>query len=400
MSTIPTYREDLWADERLLDPYPHYRALRDLGPVVWLEAHEMFAVPRYAEVRAVLSDAQSYCSGQGVGLNDLINDLGAGTTLMSDGQLHRHLRSVIGLGLTARAVQSIRDDVQRQADERVAELVERGSFDAVADLARALPLTVVPDLLGWPDGGRDHLLDWASATFDVLGPMNARAEQAIPGVQAMMEFAARTAAEGDLMPGSLGAAILDTARRGELEPAQVPPLLVDYLGPSLDTTISAIGNAVWLLASHPVQWAALKADPELIPNAFNEVVRLESPIRAFTRVASADLQLGGCEIPAGARLAVLYGSANRDETVFEEADQFVVSRPNAVAHLGFGHGTHGCAGQGLARLEGQAVLSALVDQVDALELGQPERGVNNLINAWASLPVTVQRGRPVHGAQA
>ena len=400
MSTIPTYPHDLWTDETLLDPYPHYQALRDLGPVVWLEAQEMYAVPRYAEARAVLSDADSFCSGQGVGLNDVINDLGAGTTLMSDGQLHRHLRSVIGLGLTARAVQSIRDDVQRQADERVAELVERGSFDAVSDLARALPLTVVPDLLGWPDSGREHLLDWASATFDVLGPMNARARQAIPGVQEMMEFAARTAAEGDLILGSLGAAIVDTARRGELEPPQVPPLLVDYLGPSLDTTISAIGNAVWLLASHPDQWAALKADPGLIPDAFNEVVRLESPIRAFTRVATDDLQLGGCEVPAGARLAVLYGSANRDESVFEEADKFVVSRTNAVAHLGFGHGIHGCAGQGLARLEGQAVLSALVDQVDAMDLGQPERALNNLINAWASLPVTVQPGQAVHGARA
>jgi cytochrome P450 len=275
----------------------------------------------------------------------------------------------------------------------VADLVRRGNFDGVIDLARALPLTVVPDMIGWPIGGREHLLEWASATFDLLGPFNVRAEEAGPRVQAMQRFAADTAASGDLLPGSLGAAVIDAARRGELEPAQVPPLLVGFLAPSLDTTISAIGNAVWLLAKHPDQWAALKSNPSLIPKAFNETVRIESPIRAFSRVATTDVTLDTYEIPVGSRLMVLYGSANRDERRFDQPDEFDITRPNAAEQIGFGHGTHNCAGQGLARLEGHAVLRALIEQVETLELGEPVRGLNNLISAWASLPLTVRPAR-------
>jgi cytochrome P450 len=394
MPPIPSYSGDIFTDEVLLDPHQHYRALRELGPVVWLKAHQMYAVSRYADARAALADAGTFCSGQGVGLNDVINSFGAGaTTLMTDGHLHRHLREVIGQGLTPRAVRPLRATVEHLATDCVARLVERGSFDAVADLARALPLTVVPDLIGWPADGREHLLEWAGATFDLLGPLNQRAEQAGPKVQAMQEFAAHTAAEGNLIPGSVGAAVIAAARRGELEPARVPALIVDYLVPSLDTTISAIGSAVWLLATHPEQWATLKADRSLIPNAFNETVRLESPIRAFSRVATADTSIGGYDIDAGARVMILYASANRDERFFDRPDEFDITRPNAAGHLGFGYGTHGCAGQGLARLEAQAVLQALVTQVETIEPGQPVRGMNNLICAWASLPMTVQPTR-------
>ncbi len=388
MPTIPSYPHDIYTDEVLLDPYEHYRTLRDLGPVVWLEAHQMYVLPRYAEVRTALGDATTFCSGQGVGLNDVVNGIGVGGTLMSDGQQHEHQRSIIGKGLTPRALRSLQDSVERLATEQVAQLVERGSFDAVADLARALPLSVVPDLVGWPAGGREHLLEWAAATFDLLGPMNLRAQQAGPKVQQMVEFAVATAAEGSFIPGSVGAAMLAGAQRGELEPAIVPLLILDYIGPSLDTTISAIGSAVQLLASHPEQWATLKADPSLIPNAFNETVRLESPIRSFSRVTTTATSIDGYDIDAGARVIVLYASANRDDRTFDRPDEFDVTRSNAAEHVGFGYGTHGCAGQGLARLESHAVLQALVDQVGRLELGTPVRGLNNLINAWASLPVT------------
>ena len=394
MPTIPSYPHDIFTDEVLLDPHEHYRALRELGPVVWLEAHQMFVLPRYADVRAALADAETFCSGQGVGLNDVVNGIGAGgSTLMTDGEQHEHQRGIIGQGLTPRALRSMRATVEKLANDRVAQLVERGSFDAVADLARALPLSVVPDLVGWPAGGREHLLEWAGATFDLLGPLNARAAQAGPQVQEMLGFAATTAAEGSFIPGSLGAEMLAGAQRGELQPAIVPLLVVDYIGPSLDTTISAIGSAVQLLATHPEQWDKLKADPSLIPNAFNEIVRLESPIRGFSRVTTVATRVDGYDLEAGARVIVLYASANRDERVFDRPAEFDVARPNAAEHVGFGYGTHGCAGQGLARLESQAVLQAMVTQVDRIELGEPVRGLNDLINAWASLPVTVHPTR-------
>lgn len=389
MSAVPSYPHDIFTDEVLRDPHEHYRALRELGPVVWLDAHQLYVLPRYAEVRATLADAETFCSGEGVGLNDVINEAGRGTTLMSDGEPHQHLRSVIGPGLTPRALRSMQSTVERLASDRVAELVARGRVDAVADLARALPLSFVPDLVGWPIDGREQLLEWASATFDLFGPLNDRALRAVPQVQAMVEFAIRAATRGDFLPGSIGAAVIEAVGRGTLEPEQVPPLLLDYIGPSLDTTISAIGSAIWLLATYPDQWNLLKRNPSLIPNAFNEVVRLESPIRAFSRVTTSTTRVGDHDIPAGSRLIVLYASANRDDQHFDRADEFDITRANAAQHVGFGYGSHGCAGQGLARQEGQAVLQALIDQVDTIELGDPVRGLNNVICSWASLPVTL-----------
>ena len=387
----PTYPHDLFTDEALIAPFERYRTLRKLGTVVWLDAHQMYAIPRYAALKAALGDAATFLSGKGVALNDTFNAVAAGRNLIiTDGPLHAHLRDVLGRNITPRAIRHMEDSVERLARELVDELLDRGDFDAVTDLAHALPLRVVPDLVGWPEERREHLVEWASATFNVLGPLNDRAKQSIPTAQAMLEYAAEAAATGDLLPGSVGAGVIETARRGDLEQERVAPLLVGYLAPSLDTTISALGSMVWLLATHPEQWAALKQDPELAANAFEEVVRLESPIRVFSRVTSRAVEVGGVEIPEGARVMLLYASANRDERQFDQPDSFDVRRPDAREHVGFGYGVHGCAGQGMARMEGRALLRALLERVDRIELiGTPQRSLNNLIHAFASLPMRV-----------
>src|ERR1700736_5973214 len=276
---IPSYPHDLYADEVLLDPFEHYRTLRDLGPVIWLEAHDMYVLPRFSDVRAALSDPATFCSHHGVGMNDEINQLGGTSTLVTDGPLHTRLRSFVGRGLTPKALRPLRDEVQAQADALVERLLEGGSFDAVADLAQILPLSVVPDLIGWPTGERAHLLEWGSASFEFFGPMNARTQRAGPCFAAMVEFAARMAAEGTFLSGSVGADLFDAARRGEIEPERLPSLVLDFLAPSLDTTVSAIGSAMWLFGTHPDQWDLLRSDPGLIPKAFNETLRLETPLQ-------------------------------------------------------------------------------------------------------------------------
>jgi cytochrome P450 len=388
---IPSYEHDIFTDEVLLDPYEHYRALRELGPVVWLEAHQMYVLPRYAELRAALNDADTFASGQGVGLNDFINTAGVGSTLMSDGEPHMRYRNLLFGPLTPKALVPMRESVQATAHKLVEDLVTRASFDAVTDLARALPLSVVPDLIGWPEHGREHLLTWASASFDALGPMNQRAERAVSRFGELFEFAIRTAAEGDFIPGGVGSRLLEAVASGELPAEKAPILVVDYLAPSMDTTISAIGSAVWLLARHPEQWDALREDASLIPRAFNEVIRYESPIRCFSRVVTTDTEVGGFPLAAGSRVMMLYASANRDERYWERADEFDVRRPNVGAQLGLGFGVHNCPGQGLARIETQAILTALTERVDKIVLGEPVRGLNNLINCFTSLPVTVSR---------
>jgi cytochrome P450 len=385
---VPHYPVDLFTDDVVADPYDHYRAIRDLGPVVWLPAHDVYAVARHRDVRAVLEDAVTFRSGLGVGFNDFINEAGRGTTLMSDGDAHRRLRGVIAPPLTPRAIGELRRDAEAIADRLVDNLVRRGTFDAIADLAHVLPSVWVPDLLGWPAENRDRLLDWAGATFDGLGPFNDRTIAAGNGIMEMSAFAQQLAGS-DLPAGSMAAGIIAASARGEIEPSQCPMAIIDYLGPSLDTTVSAIGNAVWLFATNPDQWSRLRDEPGRVRSAFNEVLRLESPISCFSRVTATPAVIDGAEIPAGARILVSYASANRDERHWDRAEQFDITRESAD-QLAFGHGEHACVGMGLARLEGAAILSALVARVERIELdGPPQRKLNNLIRSFGSLPVAI-----------
>ncbi|MCG8914515.1 cytochrome P450 [Actinokineospora sp. PR83] len=386
-STAPVYRPDIYARSAILDPYPHYARMRELGPVVRVPKQGAYAVVHHAACRQVLLDDSTFRSGHGVGLNPVVNRLSRGTTLNSDGAEHERRRTALAARLTPKSLRSMREEVQRRADDVVAAAVRRGLVDGVADIAEALPTSFVPDLIGWPADGREHLLRWAAATFDTLGPPNARTVRAAPRAIAMMRFARSVVRRRAALPGSMGADLLEKADRGEMRHGECPALMIDYLAPSLDTTISAIASALLLLGRDPRQWAALKADRSLVPNAVNEVVRVESPLRAFARYVRTDASVGETDLPAGSRVIVVYASANRDERVWDDPTAFDITR-DATAQLGFGQGAHGCAGQGLARLETQAILRSLLDRVDRIEVvGEPVWGLNNIIHKLDRLPL-------------
>jgi cytochrome P450 len=197
-------------------------------------------------------------------------------------------------------------------------------------------------------------------------------------------------ATAELPAECFGARIQRAAAAGEITPERCPMLFMDYLAPSLDTTISAIGNAMWLFATHPDQWQLLRDEPTRVKAAFNEALRLESPISCFSRVAPGGADVAGVEVPVGARLLVSFASANRDERRWDDPERFDITRESA-GQLAFGHGEHACVGMGLARLEGAAVFSALVERVATIELaGEPVRKRNNLIRSFASIPVTIR----------
>ncbi len=384
---VPVYRTDIYTTDAIIDPYPHYTAMREVGPVVWMARHRVYALPRYTECKAVLRDDETFISGKGVGLNSLTNRLSRGTTLNSDGAEHDQRRKLVAHRLLPRALRAIDDNVAAQADRVVEAALARGAIDGVQDLACALPMAVVPDLVGWPREQRDNLLPWGGATFDILGPMNRHAVKSLPSSFQMLRFAHRVVRRRTLIEGSVGHEVLLAADEGKVSPAELAPLMIDYIAPSLDTTISAISNALHLFATHPEQWQVLQNDPAKIPNAINEIVRYESPLRAFTRLVHRDTELAGTFIPAEARVLVIYASANRDEREWDRPDTFDIRR-DATRQLGFGHGAHACAGQGLARLETQAMLRALVERVQRIELtAAPTWAVNNIIRRHERLPL-------------
>lgn len=386
--SIPTSDLDLYSDDVLADPYEHYRRLRDAGLVVWLERHNAWVVARYDAVRTVLRNWATFSSASGVALNDTLNTAMSGNTLGSDPPLHDLLRNVVGSSMTSQALRPTKEMIESRAEALVERLVTQRTFDAVEDLAQVLPQSIVPDFIGLPQEGREHLLDWAEATFNAMGPMNERCTHAIKKLPELFGYAAQIAASGNLQPGSFGAGVLEAERDGRITATQCPQLFTAYLVPSLDTTISAVGSAIWLFGRYPNQWDQVRENSSLIPNAFEEVLRLESPLQSFSRLATSDYDVEGISIPAGSRVVVLFASANRDERKWEHPDTFDVTR-NTSGHLGFGYGVHLCAGASLARLEGQAVLSALARRVVRFELGKSTRKLNNVIRSLRTLSVTV-----------
>ncbi|GGG19574.1 cytochrome P450 [Rhodococcoides trifolii] len=386
-STVPRYRENIYSRDAILNPYPHYAELRELGPVVWLPRHRAYAVSRYADCKTVLLDDDTFVSGHGVALNPVANRLGRGTTLNSDGDDHALKRSVLAHRLTPRALRTMTSAVEDKAEQVVERALARTVVDGVDDVATALPMSIVPDLVGWPVDGRDDLLRWAGATFDSLGPINRQSVTAAKAAAEMLAYSKRVVRERSVLPGSMGDDVLKAADDNTIAPSQCPALMIDYLGPSLDTTIGAISGALHLFATHPDQWHAVRENPALIPNAINEVVRFESPIRAFSRRAVTDVEIDGTFVPAGTRVLVIYASANRDPREWDRPDSFDITR-DAAKQLGFGSGAHGCAGQGLARLEAKSILTVLARRVERIELaGTPTRAINNIIHRFEQLPL-------------
>ncbi|MFD9667299.1 hypothetical protein ACFWAY_37805 [Rhodococcus sp. NPDC059968] len=176
-SLVPHSDIDLFTDEVLANPYELYRELREIAPLVYLPKYEMYVLTRYEQVRAALDDWQTFSSAKGVGLNPSINGAMAGTIINSDPPGHTQLRNVLKERLAPRALSALRPAIEAKADKHIEGLLALGNFDAVLDLARTFPISVVLEMLGFPEEGRDELLRWGSATFNAMGPDNARSTE-------------------------------------------------------------------------------------------------------------------------------------------------------------------------------------------------------------------------------
>jgi cytochrome P450 len=389
IGAAPWSDHDPYTDEALLDPWPGYQHLRDAGPAVWLPKYQMFALTRYDSVRRALEDWESFPSRNGVMMNDRMNQVLRGNTLCSDGADHDTLRNVLVRPLTPRALRPVRDEITAEAENIVEKLVARGSFDAATELANHLPVSVVSNLVGLPEKGRERMLVWAEELFNCFGPMNDRTVASFEVLDEMMDYATNEAVPNKLKPGSWAAGIHEAVARGEVPGQACPAMMVDYMGPSLDTTICAISNAVWAFANNPDQWDLVRSDPQLLPSAVNEVLRYDAPIHGFSRYVARDVDIDGVLIPAGSRAIVFYGAANRDERKYPDPDRFdVLRRPGD--HLGFGAGPHACVGMNLARIEMLALFTALAKRVRRFTILEQEPLLNNVLRGFKALRVAVK----------
>ncbi|WP_229874135.1 cytochrome P450 [Amycolatopsis deserti] len=381
---------DLFSDEVLLEPFEHYRELRDMGPVVYLKKYDLYGLFRYDQVRNALNNWEVFSSAQGVALNPIANEAWKNSILCMDPPEHRKIRKVFDDALRPKFIRKVAGDIEQQAETLVDELVQRGEFDGVTDFAHKLPVSIVMDLVGFPrDEGRDKILGWAVNSFNFAGPPGERQTASLPLAQAQLEYLINNAKPENLLPDSFGKVVYAAADRGEITHEEAVTMMLGYANAGLDTTINAVGSTLWLLARKPDQWDAIRQDPKLVPSAFLEGIRLESPAQFFSRVTTEDADVDGVTIPRGSRVLHSYASANRDERHYPNPDTFDARR-NPVDILAFDSGIHTCPGRTLASMEGHALFTALAKRVSKIELtGEPTRTPNSITRGLDTLPIRV-----------
>jgi len=389
-SGVPTVDKDPYSTEFLIDPYPFHEELREAGPVAWLEAYDVWATGRYEQVREVLLDWQTFMSGAGVGLIDLRVDAWRPPSLLleADPPAHTVVRQIVERVLSPRAVKILRERFSARAEILVERLVSAGSFDAMDELARVFPVQAFADEVGVPEEGRENLLPYGDMVFNGQGPRNEYFHAAMENAAEVQAWIMASCRRENLAPGGFGAQIYEAADAGEITEEQAGMLVRSFLSAGLDTTVSALGNAVHLFAANPDQWDLLRADPSLARPAFEETIRFETPVQVLSRTATRDTEIEGIQIAKDERVMIFFGAANRDPRRWEDPDRFDIRR-KASGHLTFGLGIHGCVGKPVARIEGEAVLGTLARKVGRIELdGEPQRHLNNTVRSFESLPVT------------
>jgi cytochrome P450 len=385
---LPQSGIDLHSDAVLNEPWPAYRTLRDMGSAVRLANVDAVFVGRFSDVKAALNDWQSFSSASGIGLNPIINAAWDEALICQDPPVHTERRKVMTDVLSPRALRPQAETIDARAAALADRLIGMGTFDGVTDFAHDLPIGVVMELVGWPHEVRPRLLEMADGSWNAAGPDNPRMREGLGQLEAMMVLIAEIYDSRSIMPGGLADQLIAVADAGQITRDTAIGMLAGYIVAAFETTISSMAFGLKLFAEHPAEWDKLRADPRLATAAANEIVRIESPIQNFSRLVVRDTEMSdGSVVPANSRAIVSYGSANRDERQFDQPDAFRIDRKEKL-NLGFGYGPHGCAGQGLARMEMTAVFTALAGKVARFELaGDPQLSLNNVTRALRRLPV-------------
>ncbi|MFD8672693.1 cytochrome P450 [Streptomyces seoulensis] len=396
---------DPWSPEFLADPYPAYAELRARGRVIRYEPTDQWLVPHHADVSALLRDRrlgrtyQHRFSHEEFGRTAPPPEHEPFHTLNDHGMLdleppdHTRIRRLVSKAFTPRTVERLRGYVHGLADSLVGALVAAGGGDLLADVAEPLPVAVIAELLGIPEADRGPLRPWSA---DICGmyELNPSPEVAARAVRASVEFseylrgliAARRAEPGDDLISALIAAHDEGDRLTEQEMISTAVLL---LNAGHEATVNATTNGWLALFEHPEQLGLLRSDLSLIPTAVEELLRYDTPLQLFERWVLDDIELAGTTIPRGAELALLFGSANHDETVFDAPTTLNLTRKDNP-HISFSAGTHYCIGAALARLELGASMEALLTLAPSLTLAtEPTRKPGFVMRGLEELKVTV-----------
>jgi cytochrome P450 len=376
------------------DPYPVYRRLREETPVYYNDTHDFFAVSHFADVEKGLLDAQTYISGKG-GIIELIKadiEMPPGVIIFEDPPTHTIHRRLLSRAFTPRRVAELEPKIREFCATSLDPLMGEDRFDFIADLGARMPMQVISMLLGIPESDQEAVRDHVDANLrtEAGEPMQV-SENFVTGAMFAdyVEWRAEHPSD-DIMTELLHVEFTDeTDTVRKLTRNELLTYLEVLAGAGNETTTRLIGWTAKVLADHPNQRAQLVADPSLIPNAIEEILRYESPAPHVGRcVAKQDLVVHGTEVPAGSVMLFLLGSANRDNRRFPDGDSFDIHRDDG-RHLTFGNGIHLCMGAALARMEGVIALEEVLARFPAWDVDTENATLSptSTVRGWETLPV-------------
>jgi hypothetical protein len=375
------------------NPYPELKELRQAGKPVWHEELGIFLAARYSDANAVLRTktlGRIFAPKEPESTWAEFNWLHSDSLLDSEPPKHTRLRSLVGKAFSRSRIEALRPEVERIAnnllDEAENKRSSKGNFDLIADYAEPLPVKVIAALLGFPDQDEYLLRPWSQSIVKMY-EVNPSTEAQTEAQQAAHEFAEYVRAlmmQRRSQPGTdLISELAIVEEAGEkLNAQELIATCVLLLNAGHEASVNGFGNGMVATFENPEQLELLRANPRGITDtAIEEFLRFDAPLHLFERTATADTEIGGVMIRQGQKIAALLGSANRDEYVFDRAEELDLTREHNP-HIGFGAGIHFCLGAPLSRIEMSASLPMLMERFPDL----------NLVEAPKRRPTFVLRG--------
>ncbi|MVU77186.1 cytochrome P450 [Nocardia sp. ET3-3] len=378
------------------DPYPLIESVRAQGPMV--RGPLGWSTADYELCRMILRDNTFRVrAAEGFVPRPLRSLAGAAvlppnpvdppSMLVMNPPEHTRLRRPVASAFTPRAVKRLHDRVVSVTAELLDRLSRSDSADLAASFAAQVPIAIISEMLGFPDEDRDTFLGWGEQ-FSPMLDIGLSWRATSQAISAIMEWdhyldthlaRLRSCPGDDILSGLVEA--------GQLDDHELKATASLLLGAGFETTVNLIGNGIVALLEHPDQLARLHAEPDLWPNAVEEILRFDAPVQRSARIASADLDIGGVQVREGSTVVLLLAGANRDPAVFGNPEVFDVGRVNARDHLTFSTGIHACLGASLARMEATYALRALFEQFPDLQLaGPPHRTPMFTLHGFDHMP--------------
>ncbi|MEV4648292.1 cytochrome P450 [Saccharopolyspora sp. NPDC049357] len=379
------------------DPYPTYARLRDEAPVYHNAELDFWALSRHSDVAALFRDNTRLSNANGVSLDPAAWGPYAHKTmsfLALDDPRHNRLRSLVSRGFTPRRVRDLQPRILELARHHLRPALESGEFDFVADFAGKFPMDVISELMGVPEADRDRLRELADTVMH-------RDEGVFDVPQAAMEASLNLVAYyADMLAerrrertDDLTSALLDAEIDGDrLSDEEIIAFLFLMVVAGNETTTKLLANAAHWAHLNPAEQAKPFHDPDRVSDWIEETLRYDTSSQMVARTATEDIRLHGTTIPAGARVLLLVGSANRDPRAFDDADRYDLDRRTDTQIVSFGGGTHFCLGAHLARLEARIALTEFVELVKSYDVDtdRAQRVHSSNVRGFATLPVRVE----------